>query len=82
MSLQIANPTVIAKVEALAKAAHLTKTAAVEKAVDAMLAARYVEARPQDGWQNFHAILKQIDAVPDQAQPFNAVEWDEEGLPR
>ena len=36
MALQIANPTVVAKIETLAKRIGLTKTAAVERAVDAL----------------------------------------------
>ena len=38
MALQIANPVVVAKVERLARVAGLTKTALVERAVDALAA--------------------------------------------
>jgi antitoxin VapB len=38
MALQIANPLVVAKIEALARATGLSETAAVEKAVDRLLA--------------------------------------------
>ena len=37
MALQIANPIVVKKVERLAKAVGLSKTAAVERAVDRLL---------------------------------------------
>jgi antitoxin VapB len=40
MPIQIANPVVVAKIERLAATTGLTKTAAVERAVDAMLASR------------------------------------------
>jgi antitoxin VapB len=40
MPIQIANPKVVARIERLSAACGLTKTAAVEKAVDAMLADR------------------------------------------
>jgi antitoxin VapB len=40
MPIQIANPKVIEKIERLAAATGLGKTAAVEQAVDAMLADR------------------------------------------
>jgi len=82
MAMQIANPTVIAKIEALAKAAGLTKTAAVEKAVDVLLAERKKGTQAGEPWHRVDAILKQIDLVPDLASPFDALEWDEQGLPR
>lgn len=81
MALQIANPTVVAKIERLAKATGLSKTAAVEKAVDTLLReqppneADDVEAR-------LDAILAQMDRIPDLAEPFDPLEWDQDGLPR
>jgi antitoxin VapB len=81
MPIQIANPSVVAKIERLAAATGLTKTAAVEKAVDAMLASQMVssgtgfEARAQ-------AILAQLDRIPERVDAFDPLEWDEHGLPR
>jgi antitoxin VapB len=80
MPIQIANPTVVARIERLAAATGLTKTAAVERAVDGMLASRpnaadHFEARAL-------AILTQLDSIPDRADAFEVLEWDEFGLPR
>jgi antitoxin VapB len=81
MSLQIANPMVVAKVEQLARTTGLSKTAAVEKAVDALL--REQRPSPQGGeWQRLRAILAQIDRVPDLPSPVDPFDWDEHGLPR
>jgi antitoxin VapB len=81
MPVQIANPVVVAKIERLAAESGLTKTAAVEKAVDAMLAARPSSAQP-DSRARFRAILAQFDRLPRQAVAGEAIEWDEHGLPR
>ena len=79
MALQIANPMVVRKVERLAKATGLTKTAAVERAVDTLL-------RELDGTTSiadrFAAILAQLDRIPDRPDAHNPIEWDEQGLPR
>lgn len=64
MALQIANPVVVGKIEALARATGLNKTAAVEMAVDRLLAERHVG--PQGGvWDRFDALLTQMDQLPD-----------------
>jgi antitoxin VapB len=81
MALQIANRAVIEKIEALARATGLSKTAAVEKAVDRMLAEQEI-ARPGDAWERFDAILAQIDRIPEVPGSFDPLEWDEHGLPR
>jgi antitoxin VapB len=81
MALQIANPAVIEKIEALARATGLTKTAAVEKAVERMLAERDI-AEPSGVWQRFDAILAQIDRIPKVKDAIEPLEWDERGLPR
>jgi antitoxin VapB len=47
MALQIANPIVVAKVERLARATGLTKTAVVERAIDAL--ANETRAWPNGG---------------------------------
>lgn len=79
MSLQIANPNVVEKVERLARATGLSKTAAVEQAVERLL--REMEG-PLDSGGRFDALLAQIDRIPDQAGAVDPLEWDELGLPR
>ena len=81
MALQIANRAVVEKIEALARATGLTKTAAVEKAVDRLLAEHNV-ARSGSVWEQFDAILAQIDQIPDLPTTFDPLDWDEHGLPR
>jgi antitoxin VapB len=81
MPIQIANPAVVAKIDRLAAATGLTKTAAVERAVDAMLANRPNVS--EDGFEaRALAILAQLDRIPDRTDAFEAIEWDERGLPR
>jgi antitoxin VapB len=79
VALQIANPTVVSKVERLASLAGLSKTRAVERAVDAMLAA----SAPTEGTRaRMEAILHQIDAIPDlPTAAEDVLVWDEDGLP-
>jgi len=81
MALQIANPVVVAKVEKLARATGLSKTAAVEKAVDALLREQHPN-ETDDVEARLDAILAQMDRIPDIAEPFDPLEWDEDGLPR
>lgn len=78
MALQIANPTVVSKVERLARATGLSKTAAVERAVDRML--EDAAAPPAAG--RLAALLAQLDRVPNRQSAFDPLEWDEHGLPR
>jgi antitoxin VapB len=78
VALQIANPTVVAKVERLAKATGLTKTAVVERAIDRL--ASETGAGPQAG--RMAALLAQLDRVPDRLDAFNPIEWDDQGLPK
>lgn len=79
MALQIANPTVVQKVERLATVAGLSKTAAVERAVDRLL-------REVDGTtgtpERVAALLAQLDRIPDRPDACDPLEWDEHGLPR
>lgn len=79
MSLQIANPGVIDKVERLARATGLNKTAAVERAVERLL--RELEG-PVASAERFQALLAQIDRIPDREDACDPLEWDEAGLPR
>ena len=79
MPLQIANPGVIDKVERLARAIGLNKTAAVERAVERLL--REVEG-PAPSAERFDALLEQLDRIPDRPDAYDPLEWDEAGLPR
>lgn len=80
MALQIANPTVISKIDRLARLTGLNKTAAVEKAVDRLLA----EAAPAvtGSADRLRRLLAQIDRIPDRADAVDPLDWDEQGLPR
>ncbi len=81
MALQIANPVVVAKIERLARATGLTKTAAVERAVEALLR-NHDPDQARDMRRRMDAILAQIDRIPDLPEPFDPLDWDEFGLPR
>jgi antitoxin VapB len=78
MALQIANPTVVAKVARLAKATGLTKTAVVERAIDRLAA----ETRVGSDAGRMVALLAQLDRVPDRTDAFDPLEWDADGLPK
>jgi antitoxin VapB len=79
MALQIANPTVVRKVEQLARIAGLSKTAAVERAVDRLLR----ESGGTTGAaERMAALLEQLDRIPDRPDAFEPLEWDEHGLPQ
>lgn len=78
MALQIANPVVVAKVERLARVAGLTKTALVERAVDALAANTPTR---KSSHQRMAALLAQLDQIPDRPDAFEAVTWDAQGLP-
>jgi antitoxin VapB len=77
MALQIANPIVVAKVERLAKATGLTKTAVVERAIDRLAAETRGAADPG----RMAALLAQLDRIPDREDAFDPLQWDEQGLP-
>lgn len=78
MALQIANPVVVAKVERLARATGLTKTAVVEKAIDRLANETQGAATPG----RMAALLAQLDRVPDRVDAFDPLEWDAQGLPK
>jgi antitoxin VapB len=78
MALQIANPVVVAKVERLAKATGLTKTAVVERAIDRL--AGETRLGPEAG--RMEALLVQLDRIPDRQDSFDPLNWDELGLPK
>lgn len=77
MALQIAHPVVVAKVERLARATGLSKTALVERAVD--LLERETRLAAPD---RLRILLAQLDRVPDRADATDALAWDDAGLPR
>jgi antitoxin VapB len=77
MALQIANPAVVRKVERLAKATGLSKTALVERAVDLLER----ETRPVSP-ERLRALLAQLDRVPDRPDATDPLEWDASGLPK
>lgn len=80
MALQIANPVVVGKIDRLAKATGLSKTAAVEKAVDRLLAeSSRPETPPAD---RLTRLLAQLDRIPDSGADPAILDWDEHGLPR
>jgi len=78
MALQIANPVVVAKVERLARATGLTKTAVVERAIDRLAS----EKRSAADSGRMAALLAQLDRVPDRADAHDPVQWDAQGLPK
>ena len=79
MALQIANPAVVSKVERLAKATGLSKTAVVERAVDRLLGEL---ANASDQSERIAALLAQLDRIPERADAFDPLVWDEHGLPK
>ena len=78
MALQIANPAVVAKVERLARATGLTKTAVVERAIDRLAAETQVKSDPR----RMAILLAQLDRVPERKDAFDPLEWDAQGLPK
>jgi antitoxin VapB len=79
MALQIANPVVVGKVERLAKATGLSKTAVVEKALDRLIGETM---NKPDGGRRMAALLAQLDRISDRADASDPMEWDDQGLPR
>ena len=79
MALQIANPSVVSKVERLAKQTGLSKTALVERAVDQMLIATEPAARQG---ARLEALLAQLDRIPDRSDAADPLAWDAHGLPK
>jgi antitoxin VapB len=78
MALQIANPVVVAKVERLARATGLTKTAVVERAIDRLASETQGAAAPG----RMAAPLAQLDPIPDRADAYDPLLWDHQGLPK
>ena len=78
MALQIANPAVVSKVERLAKATGLSKTAVVERAVDRLISET---VGIPDQIASMKALLAQLDRIPERADGFDPLPWDQHGLP-
>ncbi|MEI8299840.1 MAG: type II toxin-antitoxin system VapB family antitoxin [Pseudomonadota bacterium] len=77
MALQIANPVVVDKVERLARATGMTKTALVEWAVDRLALETQIPRDPR----RIASLLAQLDAIPDRVDPVDPLVWDDNGLP-
>ena len=82
MALQIANQRVVGKIERLAEQTGLTKTAAVERAVDHLLGSAASPGEHLAAKRRMAALLAQLDRIPDLPAPADPLEWDEHGLPR
>ena len=81
MAMQIANPVVVDKITRLAQVTGLNKTAAVERAVDRLLAETQ-QARGS-GARDISLLLAQMDRIPERDDRFvDPLDWDEVGLPR
>ena len=78
MALKIANPVIVSKVERLAKATGLSKTAVVERAVDRLFSET---VGIPDQIASMTALLAQLDRIPDRADAFDPLPWDQHGLP-
>ncbi len=79
MALQIANPDVVSKLERLALATGLSKTAVVDRALDRLLSETMT--KPQ-GSTRVAALLAQLDRLPERADSADPLEWDAQGLPK
>lgn len=71
----------VAKIERLSEMTGLGKTAAVEAAVTKMIEEMGAPSAA-DPWRRFDAVLKQIRALPSRPDAFQAVDYDEFGLPK
>jgi antitoxin VapB len=78
MPLQIANPIVIDKVERLARATGLSKTAAMERAVDSLLHETESMVQPA---ARLAALLEQFDCIPDRADAHDPLSWTSRDCP-
>jgi len=81
MPVQIANPQVVAKIERLSRAIGGGKTAAVEAAVDRMLTEMDIPASA-DPWRGLEALVAEMRRIPPRSDSFDAVPYDDAGLPR
>lgn len=82
MAFQIANRRVIEKIHELAELTGLGKTAAVELAVESLLAETRRTAAFESSATRIDAILSQIDRISDAPDAVDPLAWDDIGLPR
>ncbi|NYZ17558.1 hypothetical protein HL658_33870 [Azospirillum sp. RWY-5-1] len=77
MTLRIADPGLVAKIDRLARMTGLGPAQAVETAVDQMLAGRESEAGDDAVWEQATAILAELDRIPDRpgTAPASADAW-------
>ena len=78
MALQIANPVVVAKVDRLARATGMSKTAVVERAIDRLAS----ETPGLVDLGRMAALLAQLDRIPDRPDAFDPLACDAQGLPK
>ena len=79
MPLRIANPSVVSKVERLAKSTGLSKAALVERAVDRLLQETTRRAGQAD---RMAALLAKLDRIPERSDAADPLAWDARGLPK
>ena len=80
MAIQIANLGVIEKSERLSTLTGLSKTAAVEIAVDRLLA-EGTAAVGLEVQARYGALLAQMDRIAERPDAFDPLLWDGHGLP-
>jgi antitoxin VapB len=80
MPIQIANPDVVRKIERLAQVTGLGKTGAVDAAVGRML--HDLGAGQAESWPGLDAIVEQLRKVPPRRDAFDAIVFDQHGLPK
>jgi antitoxin VapB len=81
MPVHIANPQVVAKIEQLSQLTGLGKTAAVEAAVDRMLS-EFAADPSSDPWAGIDVLIAQLHRIPVRRDSFEAVEYDDMGVPK
>ncbi len=88
MAVQIANPVVVRKIEWLAATLNTSKTAAVERALDALTLNLSASSEiPSDARrkaqrrEDMLAVLARMHQTPVRANAADPLEWDENGLP-
>lgn len=81
MAIQIANPSVVAKIERLATLTGPSKTAAVGIAVEGVLGEFDEIADRTFARSQWSSILKQLHAIPDRPGAIDPLQWDDHGLP-
>ena len=88
MAVQIANPNVVRKIERLAATLNISKTGAVERALDAFSGTLTVSDRKESKRLDRErrkmamlGILASCDRLPDAVPGKNDLDWDAYGLP-